>query len=211
MKKLILLILIIYVNILSAQLFNTFDRANALGKGKAEVATTFSHTSTYFDGEYENGDNFYGVRAGFGINKNWSIKTRWEHYRIKIVEDVTATTNVFSVIPLYTLNNNRISLGMPLGTIITEVLNFTERTFFISPQFTYTYPFSKSFDVGGTTRFIIPFENGSESIISLNTGCGISRDLNKWAVRPEFGFAFSPGDDGLVFNSGIAFSYNFGL
>lgn len=41
-----------------------------------------------------------------------------------------------------------------------------------------------------------------------NMGAGLSKELTRWAIRPEIGFLISPGDEGIFVSYGLGFTVN---
>lgn len=39
---------------------------------------------------------------------------------------------------------------------------------------------------------------------------GFSQNLDRWAIRPDWGLIFDPGESGVVWTFGVGFNYNIG-
>lgn len=43
--------------------------------------------------------------------------------------------------------------------------------------------------------------------MAFNLGLGLSADFNRWAIRPEYGMLFNPGEEGHFGQFSIGFMY----
>jgi hypothetical protein len=43
----------------------------------------------------------------------------------------------------------------------------------------------------------------NDFLLGFNVGAGFSNNLNKWAIRPEAGYLFKPGEDIGFWNIGV--------
>ncbi|HQU71054.1 MAG TPA: hypothetical protein PKV71_06630 [Calditrichia bacterium] len=54
---------------------------------------------------------------------------------------------------------------------------------------------------------LIPIGNPDlDVLVAFNLGLGISSDLNRWALRPEVGYLFNPGENGHYFHWSLGVS-----
>ena len=71
----------------------------------------------------------------------------------------------------------------------------------------FTYRGSEKFETTLASKMDFYFEEDAESTLGFNFGFGLSKDLNKWAIRPEAGYLFNPGEEGGYWSFGIGFNY----
>jgi hypothetical protein len=197
----------------------SFDSAKTLNKGQVEFSGNYS--PYYLNAEDDNGnkvtekvnDNF-GFRFGYGIIDRLDLKFRYERMLPRLLEDkyVLDGVNYFALSPRYGIVKNRLAGGLDLGlyTYTMKQSNTSESYFFISPKLAFTYPSGKKFDLTLSTKIDI-FPSDQETIWGLNLGCGISSDLEKWALRPEIGFLKDLSNFSYYtwFNGGIALVLKF--
>ncbi len=78
-----------------------------------------------------------------------------------------------------------------------------------SPRFLFTYPAENDgFDITlGIQSNILSDDNEWEYTMGFTLGAGISTDLSKWAIRPEVGYTFDPGESGHLWHFGLGVVY----
>ena len=180
---------------------STFESARTLGNNKMDLTGNYSAYTAHNDGESEQVSNNLGIRLGFGITERFDIKMRYE--RISLSGEGTGL-NYLELSPKVSLIRNKIAAILPLGLYFDE----EGHAFVLSPKFIYTYPANTKFDISFSTKADIFLEKDVDDILlGFNIGFGLSTDLEKWAVRPEFGLMINPGEDGSLLTFGIGFNY----
>jgi hypothetical protein len=191
---------------------SSFERAATLGKGNVELMGNYSHYVATGGGESAASNNNYGARIGYGVAKNVDMKLRYE----KLVpadaeEKAMYKINYFSVIPKVSIVEKKLSFLMPVSRY-----NYTENDggeiskdhiYSIAPQFIGTLTSAKnnadvSFSIKGDYA-LYSQDQGSDFFMGFNLGAGFSKDLDKWAIRPEVGYIFKPGEGGGWWSMGI--------
>lgn len=176
-----------------------YESARMLPKGDLELKGSFTHARVSFDGESEKLDNGIGVGIGYGINDRFNLKFRYENFSNE------GSANFLSVGPKFAIVQDRIAAALPIGLYFDE----GETEWVASPMLLFTLPnASNTFEATLGVRGDKIFEQDADWLLGLNLGLGFSKDLNRWAVRPDFGIVFSPGNDGSYLTFGLAASYN---
>jgi hypothetical protein len=70
----------------------------------------------------------------------------------------------------------------------------------------YTYPLHTKIEVTGSGNAIVWVDRGIGDLWVFNLGFALSKDLNKWAVRPEAGYLIDPGDDRHAWHLSLGFT-----
>jgi hypothetical protein len=191
---------------------SSFERAATLGKGTIELMGNYTHYVATGGGESAASNNNYGARIGYGVAKNIDLKLRYEKLVPADEEDkATYKINYFSVIPKVSIVEKKLSFLMPVSRY-----NYTEdqsgeiskdHIYSIAPQLTGTLTSAKntadvSFSVKGDYT-LYSHGQGSDLFMGFNVGAGFSNNLDKWAIRPEVGYIFKPGEGGGWWSMGI--------
>jgi hypothetical protein len=197
-KAILLLVFLFSFGTSYAQFFNSpMDHAQSLGKSNADIAVGWHQYR--FGGDGFSGKLFdnLSLRLGYGLGENVDIQMRYE--RIKPEDGV----NYISITPKFSFANDALAFFLPVGLVFGD----GEQTGVISPTMMYTkrsgQKFEGSLAVGSPIR-----TEDNEFILDINAGFGFSNDLDKWAVRPEIGIHFQPGESSYFWHFGVAFSTN---
>jgi hypothetical protein len=216
-----------YYNPVHAQ----YENASTLGKDRAEISGHYttnnilSHNSTP---QYENANDFgqnVGFRLGYGFSEKVDLKVRYQHTRMPIVRfadnpdfNVENSRNYFfSLAPKISLKADELSLLIPLSfydysstqpALSTSV--FREKYFSIAPHLIKTFPVKVNrIDLSTAANMEVGFSKdgyGSNQFLvftGFNLNAGFSRDLRRWAIRPELGYNIKLWDKTGVWNFGV--------
>lgn len=192
-----------------APLNSSFESARTLKKGNLEFMGSYSHYRSA--GEESNKvalNNNIGFRAGVGVTDWLDVKLRYEN--LIPVEGEDVKIHYLGLAPKVRLFKDYISFTHPVGLYFAKDSEGTrESHYFITPKMLFSYSPNKF--VEGTfavsTHFIF-FDEETESLLGLNVGLALSSDIEKWAIRPEFGWMkdFDADLTGMI-TFGAAFSF----
>lgn len=59
-------------------------------------------------------------------------------------------------------------------------------------------------------KYLIKLCEGCQSWVAANIEFAISKDVTRWAIRPEYGLLFDPGESGRFSHFSLGFSLGFG-
>lgn len=185
--------------------FSTFQSAKTVEKGHWQGAAAVSSNSFYDeDGSSESINESYEVQVRTGISEKADIGVRYTRLTgFDFIDDY----NHLSIEPKYMVVPNKFSLVMPMAMFFGSDINEDE-SFHVAPGFIATYPVNNNFDVSFSPRYMIFTDSDSDDLVALNFGVGLSSDLTKWAIRPEIGLLYNPGESGHYMQFGIGFSLN---
>lgn len=179
--------------------YSSFQTAKTVEKGKWQG--TASYSSNYSlqngDGNFVNGT--YEAQLRTGLSEKSDIGLRYAYLDFD-------DANLISIEPKLALIPGKFSVVAPLGMYFGSAISENE-SIHLSPGFIATYPFNKNFDASVGSRYMIFFSD-SDNLLAVNFGLGLSTNLDKWAIRPEVGYLFNPGNDGYYFQYGVGLSFN---
>jgi hypothetical protein len=193
---------------------NHFEKAGTLQKGNVELAGHYTTYSASVDGESEPANDNVGFRFGYGISENFDLKLRYERLIPAYISEEFNGANYISVVPKVSLKKNTIAFLLPLSYYFYKITDGNlktttrEQVYSIAPQFLFTHTGKANrFDLTGGIKGDFIFNDGSDFLLGASVGAGFSKDLSRWAIRPEVGFQFFPGDEGNYINYGLGFQY----
>jgi hypothetical protein len=195
-----------------------YEKAGTLGKGNIELSGNYTRYIVSSEGESEAINNNYGFKAGYGLSDKFDLKLRYEKL-VPVDQDPGSKfkANYISFIPKYSLMDKKLSLLMPVSryTLKDQDLDGREvkdHSYSIAPQIIRTFT-SKSnqadFSIGLKGDYIINTGEDAENdfLLGFNAGAGFSNNLNKWAIRPEAGYLFKPGEGIGFWNLGVGLQF----
>lgn len=168
-----------------------FDSSRMLDKGAFEIQGS---ASTYLSPYGGNINNNFGGKVGFGIGEKYNVKLRYE--------GILPGKSNFDFYASYLELDNKFKLGKNAAISLPFGYYFGINSVIFDPRIYFTHNVNDKFElsvipkchfyIGGSDPGIIP---------GISIGFGLSKDLKKWAIRPEFGYDF-------FFSAGISFSFN---
>lgn len=195
---------------------SSYESAKTLNKGQLELAGNYSSYSLRYEDENEQKEmskvnKNYGFRIGYGISPRFDLKFRYERLVPLLQSDKEQLNgaNYFALTPRYAILMNHIAGALDVGvySYYLKEDNQSDVMFFFTPRLAFTYPSGKHFDLTLNAKVDI-MPTASLTFLGLNLGCGISSDLNKWALRPEIGF-INDFNGTTWFNAGAAIIIKF--
>lgn len=192
---------------------NQYEKAGTLKKGNIELSGAFTGYTAAGGSENINTNNNLGFRVGYGVSDKFDLKFRYErlmpgsNYGKAFDDEDFKGANYFSVIPKFAIIPEKLSFSIPVNyySFSDEFDGEGNASLAgITPQLFYTFTNGKN-----TADFTLGvkadcFLGGGVSLFPGATiGAGFSKDLSKWAVRPEVGATF--------IGSGSFLSYGLGL
>jgi hypothetical protein len=184
--------------------FSDLQNAKLVGTGKVEANTSFS--TVYFDNDTDaqHAQSHFGFQTAYGISKRVDFRLRYE--RIAVDKEGEAPFNVLGFGPKLGIVKDIAALNLPIGLAFRDDVDVSE-TLQFHPTLLLTMPGGKNFEVNTSAKALVPLtDKDSDVLIAFNLGTGISTNIEKWAVRPEFGFLLNPGENGrfIHFSIGLA-------
>jgi hypothetical protein len=187
--------------------YSTLQSARVLNTGQVEITPSFSSISIADDGESEHATSNIGAQLGIGVARNFNLRFRFEHMIMD--DDISGFVDNYSFLsfgPKFGSEQGIVALSCPFGTFIGEMFE-GNNTWLVIPTLHVTVPVNQVFEVNLSPRFLIFFEDNADNLIALNAGIGLSQDLSRWAIRPELGWLFNPGEEGHFFSMSVGLSF----
>ena len=199
--------------------YSNLQSAKLVDKGKFEF--TPSVTMPVFGEGYN-----YGIQTAYGMSEKFNLRLRLE----RIVLDIESNSDssdfigilirdIFDTVPnnfthlsfglKYQLYNNSnvgySSIYLPIS--FTKADGSKNSMTFIEPTFIYSLS-GKYFEITPSIKVLVPIGSQSaESLLAYNLGFGISTNLSKWAILPEFGLLTSLDHKSVASNISLGLSF----
>ena len=200
-----------------APVHSSFEKAGTLGKGNIEASGSYSKYIVGIDSESEPINYNIGFRAGYGVSDKFDIKLRYENLLLnEKVPGVDFKASYFSVIPKVNFTPGKLALFVPLSMYRFKSVengdSYKSTSYSIAPHLITTFTsknHTADFSPSVNVEYLFDTEEDSEGnfLMGFNIGAGFSSDLRKWAIRPEVGYLFKPGDEGHIWNYGVALQF----
>ena len=175
-----------------APVFSELQSARTVGKNRFEVTPSFSTVGFAEEGESEAIQNHVGFQAAYGLNPKIDLRVRYEYAWLK--DDNEGSASVIGFGPKFGLLRDKIAFAIPIGTAFGKDI---EDAWEIHPTLLLTYPIVKDkIDITVSPKYLMTLSKETEDFVAVNFGLSISSDLNKWAIRPEYGLLYNPGETG---------------
>jgi len=189
-----------------APVFSDLQDARMAGKGHVDLTSSFSTVSFTGDEGTDHLQDGVGIQAATGITNSVDLRVRYEY--VWVSGDNGAKANVLGFGPKVSIMRNHIAAYLPVGFAFGGDVDNVGDTWEFHPTLLFTVAAARILEFTGSTKYIIPFSGDMDDLLAFNIGLGVSPDLERWAIRPEFGYMFDPGDSGGHFTHfSIGLSY----
>ncbi len=176
-----------------AQPFSDLQSARLAGEGEIEVTGHYSSVSFDNEGTSEKMQDNLGLQLATGIADRTDLRFRYE--RID-VENADSGVNVIGFGPKFGIVDDMFSIFLPLGFAFGDDIDVSE-TWEAHPTVLLTGASNKYIELNGSGKLLVPLSaDDGDALVAFNIGLGLSSNLATWALRPEFGMMFNPGEDG---------------
>jgi hypothetical protein len=189
-----------------AQIYGEYQSARVLGKGRVEATGYYTSATINYNGDSQRIFNFLGLQTGIGLGERFDLRIRYD--RLYYVDsEIGEGSNLVSLAPKYSLLKDKISAILPIFLMFSE---YGSGNWQLQPALLFSLPMSEKVELTFTPKYFISIDDEYEGgIISLNLGLAIGK-LGEWAIRPETGLMFKPGEEGSFWNYGLGASRTFG-
>jgi hypothetical protein len=178
-----------------APVFSDFQSAKLVGRDRVEVTPSAS-TVSFSDTESGHVQDEFGLQLGTGVLDGMDLRAGYVR---------AAGVNGVGFGPKIALVKDRLALALPVGFAFGEGVEIS-KTWTAHPTLLLTQPVTRRLEVNASAKGLIPLtEDWGGSLVAFNVGLGIG-DLRRWAIRPEIGVLFDPGDSGHYTQFGLGFT-----
>jgi len=185
--------------------FSELQSAKLLGPGKIETTAHFSSVSLSSEGESSHVQNSFGIQSAVGVHMLMDFRLRYEHVGLDPDFGDISGVNVLGFGPKFSLVKDWVAIYFPVGFAFGNDIEVSD-TWQIHPTVLFTVPVNKYVEFNPSAKVLIPFKSEQDTMVAFNLGAGISTDINKWAIRPEIGFLYNPGESGYFMHFSLGFS-----
>ena len=192
------LFIALYVLILSilfqncAPVFSEMQGARLVGKDNHELTAGYTSVSVSDDDDSEGLQEELGLQYAYGLSDRTDFRFRYSHISL---ENSDYSFNVIGFGPKFSIKKDVAAFYLPVGFAFGEDIEVSE-SWQIHPTLLYTLPLGKNFELNPSAKALIPVGNDGDILVAFNLGAAFSTDFSKWAIRPEFGYMFNPGEEG---------------
>ncbi len=190
-----------------APVFSELQSARTVGKNRVEFTPSYSSVAFSEDGESDGIQNHIGLQVAYGISEKLDIRFRYELIWLKD-DEFSNNVSIMGIGPKYSVIQNKLAFYLPIGRAFGED---TDDTWQLHPTVLFTIPaLEDKIDITISSKYLVTLCKSCDDYISFNFGAAFSNDLNKWAIRPEYGLLFNPGESGHFSQFSLGFSVSFG-
>lgn len=177
--------------------YSEMQSARVVGKGKTEIAPHYTFTEELRENEPMNQEHI-AVQFAHGLSDRVDVRAR--------VENVDGHT-IIGLGPKFQLDQKgKFALNLIGGASLES-----ETSFQLHPSLIMSIPIvENSIEFTAAPKMIIPICSGCNSFYATNFNLALGKDIRKLAIRPEYGFAFKPGDEDLIGQFSLGISATFG-
>jgi hypothetical protein len=172
--------------------FSELQSARLAGKGRHEITPMYTTVSFSEEGESEKIQSHYGLHYAAGLSERVDLRLRVEH--IALAEsDGEGGYFVVGAGPKFALVPDRLAIYTPVGFAFGSDIDVGE-TFQFHPALVGTVAFGQQIEVNPSVKLLVPLSGGDVQV-AANIGLGLSADVTRWAIRPEFGWLWNSSRD----------------
>ena len=172
--------------------FSDLQSARTVGAGQVEL-TPFA--------TFNEAQNEYGANLAIGLTPTIDLRARYEYVSLGDGEG----TGVYGIGPKFGIIPNRIAAFLPVGNAFNPELSDQWQ---IQPTLLFTQPIVEDkFEATLSPKYLVYFCESCGGYFATNLGFAWGTDLNRWAIRAEYGRIFS-GEGVGQFSMGFSFNLN---
>ncbi len=184
-----------------APVFSDLQSARLVGRGRVELTPSASSLSFADDEGSDHVENHYGLQLATGIAPRVDLRARYER---------APGVNVVGFGPKLALVKDTLAFALPVGFAFGEDIDSGE-TWEAHPTLLATWRAAKGAEFSVSGKILLPLSGDErETLYAVNLGLGLGRDVARWAIRPEVGFLWNPGESGHYTHLSLGFSYALG-
>lgn len=208
MKIPLLLQAVISLGLVSCSpVFSDLQSARTVGQGRVEVTPHYTSASVSDGESSESIQRHIGLQAAIGITPRFDIRIRYENAWLEGA-GFGDGISILAVGPKVSLLENHIALSVPMGRALGEG---TLESWQIHPTLILSLPaIPDKIDVTLAPKYLMRLCGECENFIAVNMGLAISSNLRNWAIRPEFGLLYNPGEPGHFAQFSVGVSKSLG-
>ncbi len=190
-----------------APVFSELQSARTVGKNRVELLPHYTRSFFSADGETDGVQSHLGIQAAYGITDKFDLRLRFEHIWLGDEDD---GTQVIGIGPKLNIVDEIFSGYVSVGRALGEG---SDNSWIIQPTALVTWPaVDHILDINLSPKYLLTLGEDQSDYFAANLGLAVSTNLDRWAVRPEYGMCFplAEGSEGNFGQFSIGFSYTIG-
>ncbi len=190
---------------LSGCVTSDLQSARLVGPGKFEITPSYTMGSLSGNGETERTTNQFGIQVATGLTPRIDLRLRYEY--IDIAPEREEGFNILGFGPKFGLVEDRLAVHMPVGFAFGGNVDDSSESWMFRPTVLFTHTINDHAEITTAGKGVIWLtEDDIDPLLGANLGLGLSADLDRWVVRPEFGFLKDPGEEGTLWHWSVGFT-----
>lgn len=189
---------------LSACVTSDLQSARLVGPGNFEISPSYTMGSFSGNGETERTTNQFGIQVARGLTPRIDLRMRYEY--IDIAPEREKGFSILGFGPKFGLVEDRLAIHLPVGFAFGGDVISSDSWMF-RPTVLLTHTINDHAEITTAGKGVIWLNaDDTENLIGANLGLGLSSDLDRWVIRPEFGFLRDPGEEGTLWHWSVGFT-----
>lgn len=179
--------------------YSNFQSAKLLEPGRTSITpsasyNTFQEPGGSGDGEIDDWVLDFQIRGG--VTPRFELGAKFSRIR---TED---GFQFIAIDPKVALEPGHLAFSCPFGTFFG---NGIESDLQVHPTLIARWPLEPGrSELNAAFKLLLFYTDpDSDALVAFNVGPRISSDLDRWAIQPELGLLFNPGDDGYFLQFGV--------
>jgi hypothetical protein len=185
-----------------APVFSDLQSAKLVGKGRVEFTPGFSSVYSSENGGSDHVQNHAGIQVAAGVHDAVDVRVRYE----RVTVEGESGVNVLAFGPKVRLFKGWASAYVPIGFAFGGGID-AGKSWAVHPTLLLTGQLHPTVEVNWSAKYLVPLhEEGGDNLVAFNVGLGLGPPDGRWAIRPELGMLFDPGEQGHFNQWSIGFS-----
>ena len=180
--------------------------ARLAGPGNFEITPSYTMGSYSVGGETERTTNQFGIQVARGLTPRIDLRMRYEY--IDIAPEREEGFSILGFGPKFGLVEDRLAIHAPVGFAFGGDVDDSSESWMFRPTVLFTHTINDHAEITTAGKGVIWLNaDDTDNLYGAGLGLGLSSDLDRWVVRPEFGFLRNPGEEGTLWHWSVGFTF----
>ena len=190
---------------LSGCVTSDLQSARMVGPGNFEITPSYTMGSLSVGGETERMTNQFGIQVATGLTHRIDLRLRYEY--IDPAPEREEGLNILGFGPKFGLVEDRLAIYAPVGFAFGGSVDDISESWMFRPTVLLTHRINDNAEITTAGKGVIALnEDDLDPLLGASLGLGLSSDLDRWVVRPEFGFLRELGEEGILWHWSVGFT-----
>jgi hypothetical protein len=176
--------------------FSDLQSAKLVGMGNIEITPSVSDVSEsdrYLEYEVQSET---GLQVAYGLSKRIDARLRYGRIISGFERGSKVRWHVYAAGIKYGLLKDKLAIYVPVGFNSGADIGDDANTWEVHPTVLYTFDVDDGFELNPSFKCMLPLNHERTDIwYAYNLGLGLSLNPDKWVLRPEIGYRFSPSSE----------------